>query len=145
MSFVTIATQAWEIDNGFLTPKTVAGFYKSLDKSKRTIAYCQTGTRSTLTYLELRLLGFKDPANWDDSWRVYSSDLSPFPNIVCDRGRSGAMSERIIWLLLENCTRPESRFLPDSSLETTMIPWTSSRERSSSFYRPTSSAFKRPG
>jgi hypothetical protein len=20
-------------------------------------------------------LGFKDPANWDDSWRVYASDL----------------------------------------------------------------------
>jgi hypothetical protein len=20
-------------------------------------------------------MGFKDPANWDDSWRVYSSDL----------------------------------------------------------------------
>lgn len=49
--------------------------FGSLDKNKRTIGYCQTGTRSTLTYLQLRLLGFKDPANWDDSWRVYGSDL----------------------------------------------------------------------
>ena len=49
--------------------------FSSLDKSKRTLAYCQTGTRSTLTYLEMRLLGFKDPANWDESWRVYGSQL----------------------------------------------------------------------
>ena len=49
--------------------------FGNLDKNVRTIAYCQTGTRSTLTYLELRLLGFKDPANWDDSWRVWADDL----------------------------------------------------------------------
>lgn len=53
----------------------VAKGFGKLDPSRRTIAYCQTGTRSTLTYLQLRLLGFKDPANWDDSWRVYASDL----------------------------------------------------------------------
>jgi hypothetical protein len=29
-----------------------------------------------MTYLQLRLLGFKDPANWDESWRVYGSQLS---------------------------------------------------------------------
>jgi len=50
--------------------------FASLDRNKRTIAYCQTGTRSTMTYLQLRLLGFKDPANWDESWRVYGSQLS---------------------------------------------------------------------
>jgi thiosulfate/3-mercaptopyruvate sulfurtransferase len=61
---------------GFIDAKALQEKFGSLDKSKRTIGYCQTGTRSTLTYLELRLLGFKDPANWDDSWRVYSSDLA---------------------------------------------------------------------
>jgi thiosulfate/3-mercaptopyruvate sulfurtransferase len=66
-------------DNGFLSPDRVANFYKDLDRNKRTIAYCQTGTRSTLTYLELRLLGFKDPANWDESWRVYGSHYNDFP------------------------------------------------------------------
>lgn len=66
-------------DNGFLSPDRVASFYKDLDKNNRTIAYCQTGTRSTLTYLELRLLGFKDPANWDESWRVYGSHYRDFP------------------------------------------------------------------
>jgi len=57
---------------------TLSKAFASLDKSKRTIAYCQTGTRSTMTYFELRLLGFKDPANWDESWRVYGSQLA-FP------------------------------------------------------------------
>lgn len=59
----------------YLDPDVAAKAFGSLDKEMRTIAYCQTGTRSTLTYLELRLLGFKQPANWDESWRVYSSDL----------------------------------------------------------------------
>lgn len=48
--------------------------FGKLDKNKRAIAYCQTGTRSTLLYLELRLMGFKDPANYDDSWIVYGSN-----------------------------------------------------------------------
>ncbi|MHB8893557.1 MAG: sulfurtransferase [Candidatus Geothermincolia bacterium] len=63
------------VDNGYLSFDKVAGFYKDFDKSKRTIAYCQTGTRSTLTYLELRLLGFADPANWDESWVVWGNNL----------------------------------------------------------------------
>ncbi len=66
-------------DNGFLSYERVAGFYKDLDRNKRTIGFCQTGTRSTLTYLELRLLGFKDPANWDESWRVYGSSYNDYP------------------------------------------------------------------
>jgi thiosulfate/3-mercaptopyruvate sulfurtransferase len=61
---------------GFMDSKALQEKFGALDKNKRTIGYCQTGTRSTLTYLELRLLGFKDPANWDESWRVYASDLA---------------------------------------------------------------------
>lgn len=49
--------------------------FGKLDKNKRTIPYCQTGTRSTLIYLELRLMGFKDPANYDDSWIIYGSNV----------------------------------------------------------------------
>ena len=61
-----------------LPEKFLAGkFYGNLDKSKRTIGLCQTGSRSTLTYLQLRLLGFKDPANYDDSWIVYGSSVYP--------------------------------------------------------------------
>jgi len=60
---------------GYLDADQAHKVFGMLDKNKRTVAYCQTGTRSTLTYLQLRLLGFKDPANWDDSWRVYGSTL----------------------------------------------------------------------
>jgi thiosulfate/3-mercaptopyruvate sulfurtransferase len=63
---------------GVISPGTVAPLYASLDKNKRTIAYCQTGSRSTLTYLEMRLLGYKDPANYDDSWIIYGA-LDKFP------------------------------------------------------------------
>ena len=59
----------------YFDPETVSNAFAGLDKNKRTVAYCQTGTRSTMTYFELRLLGFKDPANWDESWRVYGSQL----------------------------------------------------------------------
>lgn len=59
----------------YFDPETVSSLFAGLDKTKRTVAYCQTGTRSTMTYFELRLLGFKDPANWDESWRVYGSQL----------------------------------------------------------------------
>ena len=54
----------------------VSAKFASLDPNKLTLGYCQTGTRSTMTYLQLRLLGFEDPANWDESWRVYGSQLS---------------------------------------------------------------------
>ncbi len=60
---------------GYLDANQADKVFGKLDKNKRTVAYCQTGTRSTLTYLQMRLLGFKDPANWDDSWRVYGSSL----------------------------------------------------------------------
>jgi len=63
------------VDNGYLSPDRVAGFYRNFDKNKRAISYCHTGTRSTLTYLELRLMGFREPANWDDSWIVWASNL----------------------------------------------------------------------
>ncbi len=59
----------------YFDPDEVENAFGSLDKSKRTIAYCQTGTRSTMTYLQLRLAGFADPANWDESWRVWGSQL----------------------------------------------------------------------
>ena len=60
----------------YFDPATVTKAFAGLDKNKRTVAYCQTGTRSTMTYFQLRLLGFKDAANWDESWRVYGSQLA---------------------------------------------------------------------
>lgn len=63
------------VETAYLDPDITAKLFEKLDKNARTVAYCQTGTRSTLTYLQFRLLGFKDPANWDDSWRVYGAKL----------------------------------------------------------------------
>lgn len=63
------------VEIAYLDPDVTAKAYEKLDKNARTVAYCQTGTRSTLTYLQFRLLGFKDPANWDESWRVYGAKL----------------------------------------------------------------------
>ncbi|MDH5445956.1 MAG: rhodanese-like domain-containing protein [Gammaproteobacteria bacterium] len=60
----------------YFDPEPVEKAFGKLDKMQRTIAYCQTGTRSTMTYMQLRLMGFKDPANWDESWRVYGSQLA---------------------------------------------------------------------
>jgi thiosulfate/3-mercaptopyruvate sulfurtransferase len=60
----------------YLDPEIAAKAFANLDKNKRTVGYCQTGTRSTLTYLQLRALGFKNPANWDDSWQVYGAQLA---------------------------------------------------------------------
>ncbi len=68
-----------EVPTGYLSPEVVGAKFASLDKNKRTIGYCQTGTRSTLTYLQFRLLGFKDSANWDESWRVYGSHPDGYP------------------------------------------------------------------
>ncbi len=64
------------VPSSYLDPDQAQRAFSSLDKNKRTIAYCQTGTRSTLTYLQLRLLGYKNPANWDESWTVYGSQLA---------------------------------------------------------------------
>ncbi len=37
----------------------------------------KTDTASLLFYyLEMRLMGFKEPANWDESWIVWGSDLT---------------------------------------------------------------------
>jgi len=50
--------------------------YKSISRSSRIISHCQTGTRSTFTYIVLRLLGYKNVANYDDSWIVYGSNVT---------------------------------------------------------------------
>ncbi len=63
------------VEIAYLDPDIAAKAFDKLDKNVRTIGYCQTGTRSTLTYLQHRLLGFKDPANWDDGWRIYGTKL----------------------------------------------------------------------
>lgn len=48
--------------------------YNSMDKNKRTVLYCYIGNRISLSYFVLRLLGFKDPAIYHDSWIVWGNN-----------------------------------------------------------------------
>lgn len=53
-----------------------------LDKAKTIIVYCQTGTRSTNTYLVLKELGYK-VRNFDASWVVWGSRVDlPAENVT---------------------------------------------------------------
>jgi thiosulfate/3-mercaptopyruvate sulfurtransferase len=65
-----------EKSNRMLSLAEVGALYKDIPSSARVIAYCQTGTRSTYTYLVLRLLGYQNVASYDDSWRVYGSNVN---------------------------------------------------------------------
>ena len=58
-----------------LSASEQAAVYQDVPKDKRVILHCQTGTRSTWTYLTLRLLGYHNVANWDDSWQVWGSNV----------------------------------------------------------------------
>jgi thiosulfate/3-mercaptopyruvate sulfurtransferase len=50
--------------------------YKDIPLKERVISYCQTGTRATYTYLALRVLGYENAANYDDSWMVYGCNVN---------------------------------------------------------------------
>lgn len=81
-SHIDTLAQAKDPKSGKLQPAAYFDYeqankaFGGLDKKNRTIAFCQTGTRSTMTYLQLRMLGFENVANWDESWRVYGSNLA---------------------------------------------------------------------
>ena len=49
--------------------------YGKLAKDKEVVAYCQSGTRSTLTYTQLRSLGFTKVRNYDDSWMIWGNNF----------------------------------------------------------------------
>jgi thiosulfate/3-mercaptopyruvate sulfurtransferase len=69
--------KTYDVQSGKIhTMDELEKIFDRLDRGLRTIPYCQTGTRSTLIYLELRLMGFKDPANYDDSWIIYGSNVN---------------------------------------------------------------------
>lgn len=50
--------------------------YLPLDKNKKTVLYCYIANRISFSYFVLRLLGFKEPAIYHDSWIVYGNDDS---------------------------------------------------------------------
>ena len=48
--------------------------YGKLDKNRRTILYCYIANRISFSYFVLRLIGFKDPAVYHDSWIVWGNN-----------------------------------------------------------------------
>lgn len=69
--------KTYDKKTGMISEGKIMSLYTTLDRNKRTIIYCQTGARATVNYLELRLLGFKNPAVYDDSWAVYGNSIYP--------------------------------------------------------------------
>jgi len=69
--------KTYDKKTGIISMGKVLSLYTTLDKDKKTIVYCQTGARATVNYLEMRVLGFKNPAVYDDSWAVYGNSIYP--------------------------------------------------------------------
>jgi thiosulfate/3-mercaptopyruvate sulfurtransferase len=60
---------------GILSEAAVSKALDGLDKNKRIIFLCQTGTRSSFGYFVSRLAGFTNTANHDDGWVVWGSNF----------------------------------------------------------------------
>jgi thiosulfate/3-mercaptopyruvate sulfurtransferase len=65
-----------ENDYKLLPFSELKALYKDIPIKERVIAYCQTGTRASYTYLVLRLLGYENVSDYDDSWIVYGSNVN---------------------------------------------------------------------
>ena len=48
--------------------------YGSLDKDKKTVLYCYIANRISFSYFVLRMLGFKNPAIYHDSYIIWGND-----------------------------------------------------------------------
>ncbi len=59
---------------GALKPKSeVEALYADVAKTATVVAYCQTGTRASVTYFVLRWLGYSDVRLYDGSWAEWGS------------------------------------------------------------------------
>ncbi len=61
------------IDGQLADRAAVAALYSGLDAEATVVAYCQYGTRSSVTYFALRWLGFADVRLYDGSWEEWSN------------------------------------------------------------------------
>jgi thiosulfate/3-mercaptopyruvate sulfurtransferase len=57
----------------YLPTADVAALYDGIDRSATLIAYCQTGSRASVTWITLAWLGFEDVRLYDGSWAEWGS------------------------------------------------------------------------
>lgn len=58
----------------FRAMEEVAALYADIPRDETVVAYCQSGTRASLTYVALRWLGYEDVRLYDGSWAEWGSD-----------------------------------------------------------------------
>jgi len=62
------------VSQGALLPHAeVAALYEGIDPGATVVAYCQTGSRASVTYVVLCWLGFSDVRLYDGSWSEWGS------------------------------------------------------------------------
>lgn len=61
----------------FLALTEIEKYFRLLDRNKTTVLVCQSGSRSTVTYFQMKRLGFTRLLNYDDGFTVYANSLYP--------------------------------------------------------------------
>ena len=56
--------------------KDIAALYQGIDKDKTVYAYCHDGFRSTLAWLQLKALGYKDVRVYNGGWSDWGNNLT---------------------------------------------------------------------
>lgn len=96
------AGQVGNKDGMSLKPaEQLRALYATLDPSKETVVYCQSGVRASETAVVLRDLGFTKVKVYEPSWLGYAGVLSApaadevFVNVGALNGRIGALQNRV--------------------------------------------------
>ncbi|MCK7497473.1 MAG: rhodanese-like domain-containing protein [Comamonadaceae bacterium] len=56
--------------------KDIAALYQGIDKDKTVYVYCHDGFRSTLAWLQLKALGYKDVRIYNGGWSDWGNNLT---------------------------------------------------------------------
>jgi thiosulfate/3-mercaptopyruvate sulfurtransferase len=75
-------TQVWKPHN------ELAALYRDVPKDKTVYAYCHDGFRSTLAWLQLKQLGYRDVRVYNGGWDDWGNNLS-LPVVVGDKPYDG--------------------------------------------------------
>lgn len=70
------------------SPEELAELYRELPKEKTIYAYCHDGFRSSLAYMQLKSLGYKDVRVYNGGWGDWGNNLT-LPVVEGDKAYSG--------------------------------------------------------